>query len=308
MSPVPNVAVHIPTRWGGPIPATEEFITFFQRSEELGFHSLWVYDMMLYKINAMDPLTMLSYAAACTKRIGLGVNALLLSLRHPVGLAKQIGTLDALSGGRMTLAVAMGGRDDEYEAMNMPQRQRVGRLEEGMTVLRRLWTETDVTFHGRYYNLENANVQPKPPRPDGIPLLIGASTVPGMQRAGRIADGWTRGGRGAPEEFAKEWAIVQEAAREAGRDPSTLINVKTLYINVDSDRDRARRELEEHFDAYRNPGLPQVKDCVVGTPADIVDAIRVLGEADCQTVCLGLPWPDVAKLEMIAEGVLPAFQ
>ena len=302
----PKVAIHLPTRWGEDIPHIDELTEFCRRADELGFATLWVYDMIFHSVKALDPLTTLSLAAAHSSRIGLGVNSLLLSIRHPVIVAKAIGTLDALAGGRTILAVAMGGRDNEYVALNAPKTQRAGRLEEGMTVLRRLWNETDVNFTGRYYTLEDANIDPKPPA--RIPLLIGASSVPGMQRAGRIADGWTRGGRGSPEDFAREWGIVTEAARDAGRDPSTLLNCKTLYANVDKDKDVARRELEEHFDAFRNRGLPELKDCVYGTPSDIVDAIKTFGEVGCQEVALGFPWPDSSKLELVAEHVLPEFQ
>ena len=302
MSPMPNVAIHVPTRWGGQIPPKQDMLDFFQKSEELGYHSLWVYDMILHTVYTLDPLTTLSFAAAVTQKIGLGVNALLLSIRNPVGIAREVATIDALAGGRTILSVAMGGRDNEYVAMNSSVKERVGRLEEGITVLRKLWTESDVTWHGRYYHLENADVDPKPPK--HIPLMIGASTVPGMQRAGRIADGWTRGGRGNPDDFAGEWAIVQEAAKEAGRDPTQLMNCKTLYINIGPDKAAAQRELEEHFDAFRNFGLPQSKDCVVGTPKDIAKAVRTLGDAGAQTVALGLPVPDCRKLELIAEELL----
>ena len=301
----PKVSIHLPTRWGDQMPPIEELMEFCRRADELGFATLWVYDMIFHSVKSLDPLTMLSLAAAHTKRIGLGVNALLLSIRHPVIVAKSIGTLDALAGGRTVLSVAMGGRDNEYIALNAPKTQRAGRLEEGMTVLRKLWSEPNVNFSGRYYTLEDANIDPKPP--SHVPLLIGASSVPGMQRAGRIADGWTRGGRGSPEDFARDWQIVTEAAESSGRDPSTLLNCKTLYANVDKDRDVARRELEEHFDAFRNQGLPELKDCVYGTPSDIVDAIRALGDANCQEVALGFPWPDRSKLELVAEHVLPKF-
>ena len=311
MSPVPKLALHIPQFWGHRIARTEELVSFFQRAEELGFDSLWVIDRPLHWMHVPEILTLLTYAAACTERIGLGTSVLLLNLRHPLDLARQAATLDALSGGRLTLGVAMGGRGPEYEAMSVPIHQRVGRLEEGMAVLRRLWTETDVTFHGRYYNLENANVSPKPSRPGGIPLPIGASTEPGMRRAGRISDGWIAGGHITPEQFAHQWQVVQDAAREAGRDPSKLINLHSLYVNVDSDRERARRELQECLEAYYG-GTGFRGDMgdhsVVGTPQDVARAVRAFGDAGAQTVALSLPWPDVAKLEWLAAEVMPALE
>ncbi len=307
MSPRPNLALQIPTYWGEQVPDTEHLLSFCRRADELGFHSLWVTDRPIHKINLPHPLTMLTYTAACTERIGLGTAVFLLSLRQPLEVARQTATLDMLAGGRLTLGVSLGGRDYEYEAMNAPKRQRVGRLEEGMAVLRKLWTETDVTFHGRYYHLEKANVSPKPPRPGGIPLPMGANTEPGLQRTGRLADGWLMGQRGTPEQFVSSWQVVQEAALEAGRDPSALTNCKFLYANVDTDRDRGQQELQRYLEAYHGPGFP-MDQTVVGSPQEIAQAVRAFGDAGCQTVALGLPAPDVAKLEWLAAEVMPALE
>ena len=105
----PKVSIHLPTRWGGQIPPIEELMEFCRRADELGFATLWVYDMIFHSVKSLDPLTMLSLAAAHTKRIGLGVNALLLSIRHPVIVAKSIGTLDALAGGALCYPLRWAG-------------------------------------------------------------------------------------------------------------------------------------------------------------------------------------------------------
>ncbi len=138
MSPKPKLGLLVSTRYPGPMPRTEELITFFRRAEELGFHSLWVIDRPLHKINLPHPLTTLTYAAAVTSKIRLGTAAILLSLRQPVEMARQVATLDALAGGRVTLGVTLCGRPDEFEAMGVPMSQRLGRMVEGITVLKRL--------------------------------------------------------------------------------------------------------------------------------------------------------------------------
>ena len=310
MSPKPKLGLLVSTRYPGPMPRTEELITFFRRAEELGFHSLWVIDRPLHKINLPHPLTILTYAAAVTSKIRLGTAAILLSLRQPVEMARQVATLDALAGGRVTLGVTLGGRPDEYEAMGVPMSQRLGRMVEGITVLKRLWTEEDVTFHGRYFSLEKANIAPKPPQPGGVPIIIGTSSDVGRRRTGRIADGWVTGGHDTPEGFARSWGIIQEAAQEAGRDPSKLINVKTIYVNVDADKERARRELKEWLASYYGE-LPFQADAdkyaAFGHPREITQAVLAFGEAGAQTVALGMPWPDVNKLEWIAAEVMPAL-
>lgn len=311
MSPKLNVGLLLPARWTDRMPPVEQLTAFCQRAEELGFHSLWVIDRVFPrpKMNVPHPLTVLTYVAASTRRIGLGTATLLLSLRHPVDVAQQAATLDAMAGGRLTLGVALGGRDEEYVAMNMPKRQRAGRLEEGMTVLRKLWTETDVTFHGRYYDLEHANVTPKPSRPGGIPVGVGANAEPAIRRAGRIADGWIAGGTGTPERFARGWQMAQEGAREAGRDPSTLANWKLLYVNVDDDRERAGRELQAYMDAYYGAGFHALEgETAFGAPQQVAQEVRAYAEVGCQTVMLGLPSFDVAKLDRLAAEVIPALE
>lgn len=302
---MPNIGLQIPVHWWDRVPDTQQLRSFFQRAEELGFHSLWVTERPLHRISIPDPLTLLTFAAACTTRIQLGTAVLLLSLRNAVELARTAATLDVLAGGRLTIGVSLGGHDDEHVAMNAPKRQRVGRLEEGITVLRKLWTETDVTFHGRYYHLERANVAPKPSRPGGIPIAIGTGSELGLQRTGRMGDGWLAGGPNTPERFARCWQAVQEAAREAGRDPSKLFNQTALYCSVDADRELARRELQTRLDAYYGPGHEINETTPFGTPRDLVPMVHAFADAGCQTVCLGLPRPDVAKLEWIAEELAP---
>lgn len=302
---MPHIGLQVPVHWWERVPDTQQLRSFFQRAEELGFHSLWVTERPLHRIGIPHPLVLLTFAAACTTRIRLGTAVLLLSLRNAVDLARAGATLDVLSGGRLTLGVSLGGHDGEHLAMGSPKRQRVGRLEEGMTVLRKLWTETDVTFHGRYYHLENANVSPKPARPGGIPMPIGTGSDLGLQRAGRMGDGWMAGGPNTPERFARCWQAVQDAAREAGRDPSSLTSHTALYCNVDTDRERARRELQARMDAYYGPGHEVTEWTPYGTPRDLLPAVRAFEQAGCQTVALGLPWPDVAKLEWIAEEMAP---
>ena len=300
--------------WWERVPEKALLISFFQRAEELGFHSLWVQDRLLHPISFPDPLILLSLAAGCTERIRLGTAVYLLSLRHPVAVARMAATLDMLSGGRLTLGVSLGGWPesgtipsgiDEYQAMNSPKAQRVGRFEEGMAVLRRLWTETDVTFHGRYYHLEGANVSPKPPQRGGVSLPVGATAEPALRRAGRIGDGWIKGGRGSPASFAQSWRVVQEEAERVGRDPSKLTNLKTLYCNVDMDRERAQREVQRYVESYHGPGPAGEALTACGTPHDVMREVQAYGEAGCHTVALGLPWPDVVKLEMLAEEMAP---
>jgi len=193
----------IPGSFSGKPPALSEFTEFFRRVDDLGFHTLWVIDRLFHHINILEPLTLLTCAATVTSRIRLGTSVILFVLRNPVLMAKTTATLDYLSGGRLILGVSLGGRDQEFEALGVPIKQRVSRLQEQLTVMWKLWTEQQVTFHGRYYHLDNVNMEPKPLQKPGIPILMGGRADAVLKRSAEQADGWIAGGQGARRPFTR---------------------------------------------------------------------------------------------------------
>ncbi len=200
-------------------PSMAEFNGFFRRADELGYESLWVIDRIFHNINIIDTMTLMACAAAVTDRIRLGTSVLLFVMRNPVLVAKTISTIDYLSGGRVTLGISLGGRDNEYEPMGVDVKRRVGRFTEGLEVMRRLWNESSVTQHGRYFDMDNVNVGPKPVQKPGIPVILGGSAEAVFQRAGETADGWVAGGTSNAEAIGQAWEKVQGYARAAGKDP-----------------------------------------------------------------------------------------
>ena len=157
-----KVGLLVPGMFGGQPPRLDEFTGFFRRSEELGFHSLWVIDRVFHNVNILEPLTLLTCAAAVTSRIRLGTSVLLFVMRNPVLVAKTTATLDYLSGGRLTLGISLGGRDNEFGPMGVPVKRRVSRFEEGLDLMRKLWAEENVTFHGRHYHRAGGRLPPFP--------------------------------------------------------------------------------------------------------------------------------------------------
>lgn len=298
---MPKLGLIIPANWGMEPPPTAQLLQFFRRAEELGFDSLWVIDRLFHENGMAHPFVMLSYAAAATTTIGLGTGVVLLSVRHPVEVAQQAATLDAMSGGRLSLGVSLGGRDNEYVAMAQPKEQRMGRLVEGIEVMRRLWQDGRVDFQGRYYRLESASIAP---RPASIPVIFGAVTPASLARAGRLADGWMQGGRGTPETYRDSWQQVQEAAVAAGRAASELHSSKLFYVNPVSDVSAGTRELEQYLSLYYGPGYP-MEHTAVGPAASIAERIAAFGEAGCELMILGLPGPNLEKLELLASEVMP---
>jgi len=196
---------------------------FAQEAERLGFTHLRVPDLVLRPGSGHlhEPMMLLSWVAAATERIELVPSVIVTPSRQTVLLAKQAAELDLLSGGRTRLGVGVGANAAEYEALGQDFRTRGERLEEQIVLLRALWTESSVTFSGRWDTVSEAGLNPRPTEP--IPVWIGAGRVPPrrvLDRIGRLADGWFV--ICGPEEFEQAWSTVSEAAATAGREPSSV--------------------------------------------------------------------------------------
>ncbi len=172
----------------------------------------------------LEPLVTLGALAAVTRRIGLGTGVLVLPQRQPALVAKQVATLDVLSGGRVRLGVGVGWQQSEYESLGVPFAERGRRLDEAIALMRRYWTEPSVTFHGQYFDAEAMGMDPKPVQPGGPPIWLGGDSEAALRRVGRLGDGWLAMADSdeavatAPEKLA----ILRAAAETAGRDPDRI--------------------------------------------------------------------------------------
>ena len=304
-----KMGILIPGSFAAAPPNIEEYTQFFRRADDLGFHSLWAIDRIFHPINIMEPLTLLTCAAAVTTRVRLGTSVLLSLFRDPVQLARTTATLDYLSGGRVTLGISLGGRDYEFEPMGIAKERRVSRFRENLTLMRKLWAETDVTHHGRFYHLDSLNVSPKPLQSfggrTGIPIIIGGSADPVLKRSAEEADGWVAGGAGDQETFRQNWQKVKDFAEAAGKDPGSLDSGKLMYIFVGDDREQCAAKLKEFTQPYYGPQYDVDNNCAFGTPADCAETIQGFIDAGAKTMILGPTWPDVAQITRIAEEVVP---
>ena len=197
---------------------------FAQAAEELGLTHLRVPDQVIRPGNKHlhEPLTLMAWLAGATQTIELVPSVIVLPVRQTALVAKQAAEIDVLSGGRLRLGIGVGGNKAEYEAMGIDFHTRGARCSEQMQLLKRLWTEPEVSFQGRTEVVEQAGINPLPvQRP--IPLWIGASSVPGdsvVERIGRFADGWFV--LASPEEYPELSARIGQAAEAAGRDPASI--------------------------------------------------------------------------------------
>jgi probable F420-dependent oxidoreductase len=218
----------------------EELARAAARAEELGYANLWVVERLLYPVeprspypvtadgslpsfykHALTPLETLSFVASRTRRIGLGTSILLMPLHNPVMLARQIATLDVLSGGRARLGLGQGWSADELEAGGVSTGQRGERADEYLRMLEAIWTSDPAELHGKYFTLPRSILQPKPIQRPHPPIYMAAYAPGALARVGRQADGWMPSGVPLAA-IGPMMNQVRQHAREAGRDPHSL--------------------------------------------------------------------------------------
>lgn len=211
-----------------------------QQAEALGYHSLWVFQRLLYALapkteyppvpgprwprpfeRVLDPVVTLAYVAAATRHIRLGTSVLIMPYYAPVVLAKQLATLDLLSGGRLHVGLGVGWSEDEYDAVGVPFHRRGARADEFLRCLRAIWTDDVVEFRGEFYRVPRARIEPKPVQTPHPPITIGGYGPAVIRRAVTLADGFS-GGNVPLGEVAPLVAQLVAAARAAGRDPASL--------------------------------------------------------------------------------------
>lgn len=186
-----------------------------------------------------DPLQWLGFAAALTERLKLCTGVLIGPQHSAAILAKRLATLDALSQGRVAAGIGIGWQKEEYEAVGVPYEQRGRRLDELLDAMRALWRDDPASFRGEFVCFEKVFCDTKPHRPTGIPLLIGGSSEAAARRAGLRGDGYYPYTI-SPERLAERVAQMQEVARTAGRDPSTLpVTIWAASYRADGNCDAA---------------------------------------------------------------------
>ncbi len=209
----------------------ENLAAFATRAETLGYASLWTFQRLLIPADGaadpayrsvLDPLLALTYAAAHTTRIRLGVALVNMPFVAPAHLAKQAATLDVLSGGRLDLGLGIGWSPLEFAATGAAEDHRGARAEEYLAVLRALWSGGPAEYHGRYYTLPPSRMQPPPIQHPGPPILLGGVVPPALRRAGRLAEGWISRSATDLTRIGESVAIVRQAAQDAGRDPDAV--------------------------------------------------------------------------------------
>ncbi len=168
-----------------------------------------------------DPLIWMAWVASITTRVRLATGILILPQRNTFILAKELATLDVLSGGRVELGIGVGWLREEFEALGVPFEDRGARTDEYVAALRALWEGGETSFDGQFTSCQRVNCNPKPVQAGGIPIVVGGHTPAAARRAGRLGDGFFPG-RSRPEELMPLLETMRSAARDAGRDPDAI--------------------------------------------------------------------------------------
>jgi len=220
------------------VPDTEgrTLVDWARAAEEAGFSTLGTIGRLVYP--NYDELIALSAAAAVTGRIRLTTSVLLAPLYSNAALlAKQVASLDRLSGGRLVLGLGLGGREDDFSASGLSMDGRGGRLEEQIAMMKRVWSGEEFGYAG--------GIGPEPARPGGPEIIVGGATEASFRRVARIADGWIMGG-GTPDMFAQAATAVDQAWLEAGR-PGRPRKLTLAYYALGPD---ARAQADRYLHGY----------------------------------------------------------
>jgi probable F420-dependent oxidoreductase len=242
-------------------------------AEEAGFESIWTVEHVVVPVGYRspypyspsgrmpgpenspipDPLLPLAFAAAVTSRLRLGTGILILPQRHPVYVAKELATLDVLSGGRALAGVGIGWLREEFDVLGVPFAERAPRTEESIRAIRSLWKSEPEPFAGRFYRWPAVESNPKPVQPGGVPIIIGGHVEGAARRAARCGDGFFPA-RGDLDELPKLLAALRDECAKTGRDPAE-IEISTGGGNVDLDAVRRYAELGVSRLVISPPGL-----------------------------------------------------
>jgi probable F420-dependent oxidoreductase len=274
------------------------------RAEELGFAGLWTLDAVpgaaTARVPLLDGLHVLTTAAAVTRAIGLGIAVIVLPARNPAQLARELATIDRLSGGRLIVGVGVGRREPTAAGLGLAADRRARRLREGVEVLRALWADGEATFDGELYRFAGLGIEPKPVQRPGPPIWFGAGTPPALRRAARIGDGWLGAGSSASAAFPDQVRILADALRTAGRDPDAFPIGKRVYIAVEATEQRARERLTPVLDGmYDAPGLT-ARVAVCGPPEACAAQLRDLTAAGARELLLNPMYDHLEQLEALA--------
>lgn len=301
---------------------------WIQRSEELGFDSIWVTDHLLrarnmYARTWLEPLSSLAFAAALTKNALLGPGVLLLPLRNPVLLAKELATIQKLSSGRFILGVGTGWYPNEFEAVGAHKSERGKRTDEVLEIVRRLAAGETLTYEGKFYRFNEVQIEPSPVK---IPVWVGGGSQvahpdsvekpqlnPRVARRIARADGWFSRPTSSPDQIIADWEELKPYIHEAGRNPSEIeiAHGQLLYLTEEDDHDQAvelQHQAAEKILGTSRPRELLEQSYLFGTTDEIVQNCRQRAAAGVSHFIFHPFTDEPEQLELWGRDLLPKLK
>ena len=334
MTEIGRFGVFLPSYiWEGDGPERSRGIREFARTvEDLGFDSLFITDHLLaakqfYSVSWLEPISALSVVAGVTERVRLGTSIMILPLRNPVLLAKQLATLQFLSENRVILGAGVGWNPPEYEAVGVHKSERGKRTDEILDIIVPLLEGESVTYHGQFYTIDDVFIEPAASqRPEiwiGGGSQLADAKSPDLPRfvesvKARVlrSDGWIPRPTCPPDDIARDWVELQAYYREHGRDPGECVVAHENFLHLVMTNDPAKARKEQHraflrvMSAERGPRYLE-SVYLFGTPDEVIASIQARIDAGVEYFILHTMTPDPAQLlnwvdEIIANVMFPA--
>ncbi len=328
MSEIGRFGVFLPSYiWEGDGPERARGIKAFARTvEELGFDSLFITDHLLaakrfYSVSFLEPLSALAVAAGATERVRLGTSILILPLRNPVLLAKELATMQFLSENRVILGAGVGWNDAEYEAVGVHKSERGKRSDEILDIVIPLLEGKTVTYHGRFYSVDDLFIEPTASQRPEVWIGGGSQLAdpksPDLPRfvesvKARVlrTDGWIPRPTCPPDDIARDWTELQAYYREHGRDPRECVvaHENFLHLVLTNDAVKAREEQHRVFlkvmSAERGEAYLE-SVYLFGTPDEVISSLQARVDAGVEYFVLHTMTPDPAQLRHWVDEIIP---
>ena len=308
-----DFGLHLPLMDFGGHPFTlDHLFTYAETGRELGFSALAANDHLVYSKPWLDGPTALATVISHSGRMDLATTVSLPIVRGPVPLAKSLGAIDRLSGGRLIACVGPGSSARDYAAVGIPFEERWKRLEEVIPTLRALWDQEGAVYKGNFYNTEGIRLEPFPAQRSGPPIWVGSwGSKAGLQRVARLADGWLASGYNTtPELFTDNWRQLQEFLVAAGKDPASFPNaIATMWMYITEDEQESERMLNEVLAPALNRPVAELRERLpIGSARDCAEKLAAYQNVGVQRVYL---WPladELEQIEIFMRQVVPLIE
>jgi probable F420-dependent oxidoreductase len=284
-----------------------------RRVERLGFDALWSGDHLIMYNPIMDVMTVLATFAAITERVMLGTAVYLMPLRHPIAIAKQVTSLDLLSGGRFIFGVGVGGEiAREFDAVGVPVRERGQRTDEGLEILTRVLSAEHVTYEGKHYQIHDVTLLPRPQQQPYPPIWVGGRSDAAVRRTARYGSCWL-GYLVSSQRLREAMQKIQDMAPTYSRNPADIQGGMLLFTAIARDYETAREMAIANLSRRYNQPFDHLVEryCAIGTPEQCLEKIQTYSDAGMTNLIFGFTCPAAQvpeQIEWCAAEVLPRLR